>query len=562
MSKSESFNLIDRPWIPVRDFAGDIREVSLREFFHAACYVQDLAAETEAMRHAIFRAIAAVFYRAFDTGFTEGDDRVTFARDILETGGKGKVLGVIDSYLDEFYDRFDLLHPVTPFMQVPDLRTAKGEWKSLEILVPDYRKEDSPFGMLTGKVELSLAQAARYLIFTNAYDISGIKSGAVGDSRVKGGKGYPMGIGWAGYLGGTIISGSNMWETLVLNYVPGFNREKTIGDGESLPIWEEPPLTAAERENPVIGPVALLTWPQRRFRLLVEDGICKGVLVANGDPAQLENLAIVEPFTCWRFDKYSSKPGKLVYKPQKLSAGKSLWQGLNTLFPTSRSAAADPEVVKKFNIHEVFIPSETLRWIGELRERGVLQPDKLLQVSVVSMVYGTQMAKFDNEVSDRLAITANLADLQGSSLIHYAHTAVQRALEAGRALRYFAHDLQIASGLSPAVTGDELQRRLEIAEGNFFASVDLAFREWIVSLRHGIDVEEKLAEITNTLRESAEAVKRELLLQVGPDAWAGRTIEKNKVEKLVSVGEAEAKYRWLIRKALSADTALQGEKEE
>ena len=78
--------------------------------------------------------------------------------------------------------------------------------------------------MRAGISSISVAEAAQMVVHVMAYDYSGIKSGAVGDPRVKGGKGYPTGIGWAGWLGGTLLKGANLKETLLLNYVP--QREK------------------------------------------------------------------------------------------------------------------------------------------------------------------------------------------------------------------------------------------------------------------------------------------------------------------------------------------------
>ncbi|NYN06610.1 type I-E CRISPR-associated protein Cse1/CasA, partial [Salmonella enterica subsp. enterica serovar Typhimurium] len=71
-----------------------------------------------------------------------------------------------------------------------------------------------------GRSKLSFAEAARWLVHTQAYDYSGIKPGVEGDPRVKGGKGYPIGTGWSGMTGGTVIRGTTLLETLLLNSTP------------------------------------------------------------------------------------------------------------------------------------------------------------------------------------------------------------------------------------------------------------------------------------------------------------------------------------------------------
>ena len=58
-----------------------------------------------------------------------------------------------------------------------------------------------------GLERISWAEAARWLVHVHAFDPSGIRSGAVGDPSVKGGKGYPIGPGWTGQVGVVIVEG-------------------------------------------------------------------------------------------------------------------------------------------------------------------------------------------------------------------------------------------------------------------------------------------------------------------------------------------------------------------
>ena len=88
---------------------------------------------------------------------------------------------------------------------------------------------------------LSFAEAARWVVHAHAYDTSGIKTGAVGDPRVKGGKVYPLGVAWAGTLGGVFVEGENLRETLLLNLVAFDTDNLRIDPDEDRPAWRRPP---------------------------------------------------------------------------------------------------------------------------------------------------------------------------------------------------------------------------------------------------------------------------------------------------------------------------------
>ncbi|MGC5410384.1 type I-E CRISPR-associated protein Cse1/CasA, partial [Streptomyces sp. DT225] len=111
---------------------------------------------------------------------------------------------------------------------------------SLNRIVADVPIGD-PFvsSRMPGVDRLTYAEAARWLVHAHAYDTSGIKSGVVGDDRAKKGKVYPLGVGWAGNLGGVFAEGSTLRETLLLNMVAPAD---TVGlsdwdAGEDLPAW-------------------------------------------------------------------------------------------------------------------------------------------------------------------------------------------------------------------------------------------------------------------------------------------------------------------------------------
>ncbi|WP_267911046.1 type I-E CRISPR-associated protein Cse1/CasA [Corynebacterium macginleyi] len=200
---------------------------------------------------------------------------------------------VVLDYLDAFKDRFDLLSDTIPFMQVADLHSQKNETRPISYIVPEAADEHFTMRTAEGRRAIPLDEAARWLLHLQAYDYSGIKTGAVGDPRVKGGRGYPIGTGWTGRTGGTLVLGTEgLLETLLLNtpMTAVMTKQGTNPIELDKPVWEREPDTAAQRRgsDDKLGAVPqgaadLATWQARRVRLVTEKGQVTRVLVANGD---------------------------------------------------------------------------------------------------------------------------------------------------------------------------------------------------------------------------------------------------------------------------------------
>lgn len=212
-------------------------------------------------------------------------------------------------------------------MQVAGLHTATGATSGLSKLIAEV-PDGAPYFTTRagdGLSHVGPAEAARWVVHCQAFDPSGIKSGAVGDPRVKGGKGYPIGVGWCGNLGLVIAEGRDLAETLLLNLV--LDHPSTA---EDVPVWErEEPLTAAV--DPVLatrgrshGPVELLVWQSRRIRLIPrDDGNVVDALVWDVDDAlaewhrtashilrrEGEGLVVVAGEKAWRGREVSTSKG-------------------------------------------------------------------------------------------------------------------------------------------------------------------------------------------------------------------------------------------------------------
>lgn len=214
-----TFSLVDDPWIACLMMDGSRQVLSLSEVFSRLTEIRGLSGESVQQDYAVLRVLLVIFWRAQALKATEGVLSDWWSHLFENVGGDSLVVPVQD-YLAQWKDRFNLFDKVHPFMQVPDLATAKGEPAGVQRLIPEAEQDYFTLRSGAGREWLSYSEAARWLIALQAWDYSGIKPGALGDSRVKGGKGYPIGTGWTGNTGGVVIHGQNLGQTLLLNTSP------------------------------------------------------------------------------------------------------------------------------------------------------------------------------------------------------------------------------------------------------------------------------------------------------------------------------------------------------
>lgn len=119
-----------RPWIRARTLDGSVADHALADVLGTAPDLAGLAGEVPTQDAAMQRLLLAVLRRSYP----EVRSPREWAR--LWDAGRFDIDRVRD-YLNGHRDRFDLLHPTTPFYQVAELRTAKGELTELARLIPD-----------------------------------------------------------------------------------------------------------------------------------------------------------------------------------------------------------------------------------------------------------------------------------------------------------------------------------------------------------------------------------------------------------------------------------------
>ena len=298
-----SYDLLTQPWLLLRDPGADsgVREVGLLEAFERAHEVTGLAGEIPTQEAACLRLMLAVLYRALD-----GPGDAVAAWDQLWQAGRLPIERIRD-YLTPYADRFDLLHPQTPFFQVADLRTASDGSSGIHKLIADYpgRQGRRHFTTrdLTRDTRISFGEAARWLVHAHAYDTSGTKTGVVGGGRDRGGPISAKGTGFAGALGLLLAEGDNLAATLLLNLVLTMDTTTDRGPWEH----EHPGPAVDPRRTQPLGPADAATWQARRIRIIHDGLTAVDAILSSGDAVDPQNCRSVEPNSSWRYSELQSK---------------------------------------------------------------------------------------------------------------------------------------------------------------------------------------------------------------------------------------------------------------
>ncbi|UOR01725.1 type I-E CRISPR-associated protein Cse1/CasA [Leucobacter allii] len=526
-----SFSLLDEAWVPCLGLDGETRALSLRDVFAQAGSVRDIVGELPTQTFAIIRLMLAVMHRALG-------ESVRDEADWGEIWSDGLPVDAIQQYLERYRDRFDLLHPETPFFQVAGLHTAKHEVKDITPLLFDVPSNNRLFTGRAGRAlgALDYDEAARWLVHLQCFDVSGIKSGAVGDERVRGGKGFPIGTGWGGMIGGLLVEGRTLAQTLVLNFVPASTRE-AAGD---LPPWERAPDTAAARadETPR-GPVDLMTWQSRRVRLVHDGAAVTGCVVANGDRITPQNRFGLEQHSAWRYSRAQTKgAGGPVYMPREHQPAQAYWRGIAGLL-VRREASAGAGAPARL------MPPGVLQWLARMQRNGELPRSQPIAPHAYGVVYGSQQSVVSDVINDRYLVPlAALDEQRQPRLAGAARSGVEAAAQAVRELGNLAGNLALAAGQR-----DSGQRDRALETG--YHALDRPFRAWLAALDVERDAEQQLDAWKREVKRMILRFGEALVARAGDAAWRGRAPDPINATQLMNSAIAEERFERALRKNLA-----------
>ncbi|WP_328662218.1 type I-E CRISPR-associated protein Cse1/CasA [Streptomyces sp. NBC_00334] len=526
-----SFDLTSRPWIGVLRCDGAQNELSLRQVFAQADDLRCVVGELATQEFSLLRLLLAVAHDALDG---PGD-----IEEWAELWEEPDCFAPVEAYLEEQRDRFDLLHPVTPFGQTAGLRTARDEVFSLNRIVADVPTGEPFFSARMPDVRrLTFAEAARWVVHVHAYDTSGIKSGMVGDDRVKGGKVYPLGTGWAGGLGGVLVEGATLRETLLLNLVAA-DTEQLDFSPDDRPSWRREPRGPGSDGRTATGPRDMYTWQSRRVRLHHDADGVHGVVLGYGDPLVSRNMHRGEPMTPWRRSPAQEK--KLgqspVYLPLEHDPARAAWRGIAALLADRSEDTGDADGPPRLR-------PLLLEWIARLVTERHLPRQFLVRTRTVGVRYGTQQSVVDEVVDDRLEMPVVLLHKQDPA---YATQAIAAAEDADRAVRALG---DLAADLARA-TGSEQEGPKATARAEGFDALDHPYREWLSGMATAPDPFEHRHTWQRHVRQTVGRSGDRLIAAAGDAAWEGRIHTDNKGgTHWLNAGLADVWFRGRLARAL------------
>ena len=531
-----SFNLLDEPWIRVTRLNGAPDEVSLLALFREATDIAGIHGEIASQDVAVLRLLLAISHRTMD-----GPEDLDVWKDYWDAPGSlGRDAA---DYLERYRDRFDLRDPERPFFQVAGIHAASGKTSGLESLIVDV-PNGNPFfttRIAEGLESIDWAEAARWLVHVHAFDPSGIRTGAVGDPQVKGGKGYPIGPGWTGQIGTVTVVGENLERTLLLNTVvceelDGLN---DVDPASDLAPWERGVDGPAGSHDPKpTGPVFCYTWQTRRVLLHGDDDGVTGLFLGNGDRAKPQNRYRVEPMTAWRYsDPQSRKLKAPVYMPCKLPTDRAFWRGLSTLVAqlSPKTTVKGAGEVTKYRSPGV------VSFYQDLMYHEIVPASGLIPLHAVGIEYGSSESTVAELVDDVLSLPAGLLDPENRRLLAVVRGAMEETEKVADALWGLARDLDRARGGSPDTDKDAGRR----AAAAFYQVIDEHFPRWLASLDQE-DPDRAHARWCERLRSEALEQQEALASAVPDTAFAGRGEGKNRKD----VGRALLFFRRALARAL------------
>jgi CRISPR system Cascade subunit CasA len=524
LMQDKEFNLLLEPWIMVLDLEGKTGEVSLLVALERAHEFRCLAGELPTQDVAVLRLLLAALHATFTRTDVQGNRKsIGNAPEALARWQslwelKRFPVDPIKTRLCHYEERFFLFHPDRPFYQVA--RLDKGTDYTAAKLLGNLSESSNkvrlfPVRTGDGKRSISYSEAARWLLYLNAFDDTSSKPSARGQKMPS------PGVGWLGKLGLIYANGANLFETLMLNFVLLNDNDEPWGNGNAA--WEIDVPKTEERLEIALpqDQLTILTQQSRRLLLQRVGSRVVGYRLLGGDFFSKEN-AFTEQMTLWRKDAK-----KDVHLPKRHAPSKQLWRD----FP---SFLADEDSSRKPGI---------VRWLSRQKEQGHISSMVTLQTA--SVKYGDKDFFVTDVFQDSLTINANILSQLGKEWVTRIIRLLSVTEDCIKQLFFLATDLAKASGDSDSLhhkAGDGISNA---AKAEAYFRLDMPFRRWLA----GIDPTR--SDIAKTEQDWKDTVKSVLLQlgeemthQSGEKGIVGRWVK----DRLYTAPGALVKFRSNIRR--------------
>lgn len=418
-TKLASFDLRTEPWLPVVDLDGRHELVSLARLVLSTHRIRRLVGETPSMTAALHRFVLALTHRVYGPA-SEAEWAQLWEAPRLP-------FAPLAMYLRGKKDRFDLFDARYPFLQCRGLSTLTPATAAK--LVP-YRSVGNNVTLFdktiaTDQVLLTPAEAARWLVTTQAFDPGGTKTPFQKDKSSERAPCSSLGV--------VLVEGNTLKETLLLNsliYRPG-HEKPAPSTADDCPVWElsNPPSPEPDKRT-ARGWTDLLTWPARRILLSTrqtDTGVMvDGVTLTPGTRLQAD-LAGEEMMAAFR--KPTGQNGKpkrdAPLLPVRLHSVRGVWRHSVELLMTNLWEEGKTRQRPR-----------TLEQIAELAERGHLAPDAVYTLRVFDQKLDKNATVIETWLEEVVPAPVALLRARDKTLGALLGCAIAYADDVGAALRH------------------------------------------------------------------------------------------------------------------------------
>lgn len=517
----KEFNLIDEPWVRVLNADGSTAEVSLRDALVRAHEFIDLGGETQTQNIAVLRLLLAVVHTVFSRMDENGeaapleDEEMALDRwaALWENGALPEQ--PIAAYLDKWHERFWLFHPERPFMQA--VSAENGTSNDAKKLIGELSESNNKIRLFQmrsgdGKTSVCYSEAARWLIYLNAFDDNGLKP-RKNDAAT-----------WVGRLGVVYAIGRSLFETLLLNMVLLKDNQEIWQ--ENRPLWEQEPRKWLNKIPVPDNQAEILTVQNHRILLERENGRVKRYTVVNGDYFGTENI-FTEQMTKWYLKEKKSDAN--IYTPVKWDASRQMWRDFSNLF-LSADGAKMPGVVS---------------WGAFLRKKRIVSA-KITHFGALSVQYkGQFMSSIVDSYGDELTFHTALFSEINEGWLNRIGEEVAKCDWIAQKAGLLSQVIHIASGGNPK--DKKKTERMARAKEMWYAQVDEPFRKWLRQLDPDtMSIDEAVSQWLEQERRLAFAFGEQMVKRAGSRVLFGRKAD----DETVSGAKALLRYKGAVNNIL------------
>lgn len=563
------YNLLEEPWISVIKINdGQQTKVSLTDIFKHASEYRCLAGDMKTQDFAVLRVLLAVLQTVFSRYDCHGNPLVTVDdkmrqieiveddedeyEDAMQENWdeiyhNGYFPDVLYQYLNIWKDRFYLFDEDYPFYQISEQTLKKilpkGK-KPTEIngrfmnrTISESNNKIALFSPRDGvkkkdknKDIMVASELARWLITFQNYTGLSDKVSLVDKS-----KGQNPSRGWLFDLGGIVLEGDNLFETLMMNYID-IHPEEQYRCTIQKPCWEykdEEVIDRLLKEKPIDNLAELYTNWSRGIYLSPKTKVPGSVSIGIVKLPSIRHVDMfLEPMTLWNYNKTGDN--KDHYTPRKHRPDQAMWRNFGLI--------ALPSTIEKDKERKQPGIQERMNVIGHKIGYKMIT---ILAISMKDDGNATSWVPVD-EINDQLKLNdLVLTDEKDQGwVIRISDTVDEIKDVIENYYRMFLRNITEIRGFSnnnsarEAFIGEEVK--------SLYQEIDLPFREWLYDIKPDASKEKKILEWRKVFKQIVLKHAENFVYEAGPRDLKG--IKKD--DRTKNIFTAYLMFKNIINKKL------------